>query len=76
MPRCTNVLLAIGQVKWAQARATQSIPRNFDTLGNLTEYRVTLGDGGKDVEHCGFCEENRGLSSLLLPLYGIILHTS
>jgi hypothetical protein len=36
------------------------------------KYGVTLGDGGKDVEHRGFCEENRGLSSLPSPLYGII----
>jgi hypothetical protein len=33
------------------------------------EYEVTLGDAGNDVEHRGFCEEHRGLSSLQHPAH-------
>jgi hypothetical protein len=44
-------------------------------ISGMHWYGVTLGDAGNDVEHRGFCEEHRGLSSLPSPLYGSIPHT-
>ncbi|KKA18276.1 hypothetical protein T310_7777, partial [Rasamsonia emersonii CBS 393.64] len=35
-----------------------------------TQYGVTQGDAGKDTEGRGFCVDFRGLSGLMLPLYG------